>query len=373
VSPLVLSQRRRPDQVRTALVALVLAGAAVAGCAGGRDGSGSGAGADPLGRASSSPSAPTTEPGEVDPTPPDPTEAVTTAPTATRVTTTTTVAPTTTTVATTTGATPTPLPPAPVRPRDPVELAQILAATEDALSDPALPAASVPLHARQQQLLYGILVRTPEWRDAAFAAMAAEDAVRASLLVDAGAAARGSVGSPRTTVPAWSIRAPLPADELVGLYQSSEAATGVPWTVLAAVHFVETRMGRIAGTSTAGAQGPMQFMPSTWDRYGGGGDIDDDGDAIAAAAALLADRGAPDDLAGALHAYNPSDAYVAAVQAYHEAMQASPWLYRALHGWQVNISTSAGVVRLPEGYSAATEVRVEVFLDAHPDSLVDRA
>jgi len=31
--------------------------------------------------------------------------------------------------------------------------------------------------------------------------------------------------------------------------------------------------GSIQGDSTAGAQGPMQFLPSTFDAYGNGGDI----------------------------------------------------------------------------------------------------
>ena len=34
-------------------------------------------------------------------------------------------------------------------------------------------------------------------------------------------------------------------------------------------------MGRIRGTSTAGARGPMQFLPPTWVADGAGGDIKD--------------------------------------------------------------------------------------------------
>jgi hypothetical protein len=57
----------------------------------------------------------------------------------------------------------------------------------------------------------------------------------------------------------------------------------VPWEFLAAIHLVETRMGRIRGTSSAGSQGPMQFLPSTWKRCGRGGDIQATGDASLAA------------------------------------------------------------------------------------------
>jgi membrane-bound lytic murein transglycosylase B len=59
-------------------------------------------------------------------------------------------------------------------------------------------------------------------------------------------------------------------------------------------------MGRIRGVSSAGAQGPMQFLPTTWDIYGGGGDINDPCDAIRAAARLLRANSAPDDMAGAV-------------------------------------------------------------------------
>jgi membrane-bound lytic murein transglycosylase B len=46
----------------------------------------------------------------------------------------------------------------------------------------------------------------------------------------------------------------------------------------------------------------MQFLPSTWRRYGHGGDIQATGDAILAAARLLRANGAPADMAGALYA-----------------------------------------------------------------------
>jgi membrane-bound lytic murein transglycosylase B len=86
----------------------------------------------------------------------------------------------------------------------------------------------------------------------------------------------------------------------------------VGWSYLAAINFVETDFGRVIGPSSAGAQGPMQFLPATWARYGRG-DIYRPRNAIFAAARFLAGHGAPASIGPALYAYNPSWRYVDAV------------------------------------------------------------
>jgi membrane-bound lytic murein transglycosylase B len=108
-------------------------------------------------------------------------------------------------------------------------------------------------------------------------------------------------------------------------------------------------MGRIRGTSSAGARGPMQFLPATWRRYGGGGDIHVTGDAVLAAGRLLRANGAPADMARALYAYNPSRRYVRAVTAYAEQMRADRRAFLGYYQWQVYY----GDILLPEGYRSS--------------------
>jgi peptidoglycan hydrolase CwlO-like protein len=105
------------------------------------------------------------------------------------------------------------------------------------------------------------------------------------------------------------------------LYQESakEYGFGKDWYVLAAVGMVESGDGANMGPSSAGAMGPMQFLPSTWETAGvdGNGDgvanIMDPRDAIPAAARYLKAGGAPEDWYKALFSYNHADWYVVKV------------------------------------------------------------
>ncbi|WP_245691129.1 lytic transglycosylase domain-containing protein [Sinosporangium album] len=104
------------------------------------------------------------------------------------------------------------------------------------------------------------------------------------------------------------------------LYRASAAVCpGLSWTVLAAVGQVESSHGRNNGPSSAGALGPMQFMPATWKAYGIDGDGDGKADiwspydAVPSAANYLCANGAGrggEKLRKALWFYNHSWSYV---------------------------------------------------------------
>jgi hypothetical protein len=152
--------------------------------------------------------------------------------------------------------------------------------------------------------------------------------------------------SPVKTLPDFRLRSPEPADTLRAYFEEGQTRFGVDWQLLAAVMMTETRMGRIVSNSSAGAQGPMQFIPSTWAAYGLGGDIHDPHDAVLGAANYLSANGAPSDNRRALFHYNPVPAYVTAVSRYAKAMERDPDLFYAYYNWQVFVRTTHGDVRL---------------------------
>jgi hypothetical protein len=111
------------------------------------------------------------------------------------------------------------------------------------------------------------------------------------------------------------------------LFQASAAeyCPQLSWTVLAAIAQIESADGQNMGPSSAGALGPMQFLPSTWARWGidafgftGPPNIMNAWDAVPAAADYLCASGAsqgPSGYAAAIFSYNHAAWYVAEVLA----------------------------------------------------------
>lgn len=133
--------------------------------------------------------------------------------------------------------------------------------------------------------------------------------------------AAGSASAPLPVAPATPGR----PTSWVQLYRDSAAlyCPGLSWTVLAAIGQIESGDGTNEGPSSAGALGPMQFLPSTWAVYGINGfgrtgtpDIMDPLDAVPSAAHMLCADGATRDSAGlsaAIWDYNHADWYVTEV------------------------------------------------------------
>ena len=106
------------------------------------------------------------------------------------------------------------------------------------------------------------------------------------------------------------------------LFQESATryCPGMSWTVLAAIGQIESADGTNVGPSSAGALGPMQFLPSTWASWGidgfgqtGTPNVLNPYDAVPSAARLLCADGAAaggQALRSAIFAYNHATWYV---------------------------------------------------------------
>jgi soluble lytic murein transglycosylase-like protein len=266
--------------------------------------------------------------------------------------------------------TPTPAQPEPARAQpqlasDPVQIADDLVADEHALRNPASSPGADLVAARRQQKAYRVLAVHPEWD----ALTRPRIPVPLREVYDRNIDARrqlGAMGRGKATLPAWRVHAPLPADRLLGYYREAEAQSGVSWNYLAAINFVETAFGRIAGVSTAGAQGPMQFMPSTFATYGAGSDIHSARDSILAAGRFLAAHGFTRNRDSALYRYNNSNQYVRAINQYAAVIALHPDDFAGYYHWDVYYKSTAGDVVLPVGYAADAPAPVEQYLATHP-------
>ncbi|OLE00851.1 MAG: hypothetical protein AUG91_03195, partial [Actinobacteria bacterium 13_1_20CM_4_69_9] len=203
----------------------------------------------------------------------------------------------------------------------------------------------VVLDALYEQRLYRLLARDTKLSDRAVRALAPRLSSTTRDLL----AAHRELYRLTPPLPAWAtikVGPAAPAPALLAYYREAQRRFGVPWDVLASVNFVESKFGKLRNASASGAQGPMQFMPATWARYGLGGNVHDAHDAIRGAANYLHASGAPRNIRRALHAYNPSPAYVDAVLRYARAMRTDRAMFYELYNWQVFLKTPRGERRV---------------------------
>src|SRR5215211_6534664 len=176
------------------------------------------------------------------------------------------------------------------------------------------------------------------------------------------------------TRPSQEALADIPANYL-DAYRRAAGEYGIDWAILAAIGKIESGHGEGGKEvtcigSSAGAQGPMQFLPSTWATEGvdGNGDGVKDvcqyEDAIFAAANYLARSGAPQDYHAALLSYNHADWYVQDVLVQAEKYRSAEEQARtdrtsgdssgSSGGWQV---PSGGSAWPPQGWDLVDDNR----------------
>jgi membrane-bound lytic murein transglycosylase B len=244
--------------------------------------------------------------------------------------------------------------PAQAIPRQPGPLARTLAATTQELETKIAgwldaggrgrAPTDVELNALYQQRVYRLLVRKP--------ALAAAVVRRLPRALRAEARANTAAGrdllrlAPPPTTRRLRVGLPPAADALRRYYREAERRFHVRWEVLAAINFVESRFGRVRSASVAGAEGPMQFLPATWRRYGLGGNVRDPHDAILGAANYLHANGAPRNVSRALLRYNPSQLYVDAVLRYAARIRADRRAFYEYYSRQVYVRTPSGLRRI---------------------------
>ena len=137
----------------------------------------------------------------------------------------------------------------------PARLAGQLTAAETVLGDGGAPPAAMARQALIVQLACLRVAAHPGWASVVTGKVA--PARRAAAAADIAATADlVALTQPRPRLPPWRIVAAENPATLLADYRAAQAATGVGWSYLAAINFVETDFGRVAGPSSAAPRDP---------------------------------------------------------------------------------------------------------------------
>ncbi len=256
----------------------------------------------------------------------------------------------------------------PVAPTSQDEAVALFVEVENALRVDGLSDQAYADLGHTEQLIVRTLIRNTEWIPGFLEALPDELRPFGELHIEARQQLGLHVGDAPLgeNVPPWRIVDPAPAEDLLSFYRSAEQETGIEWEVLAGVNLVETVIGRIDGVSSAGAQGPMQFLPTTWPEVSQGGNVLDPSDAIHGAGRYLVQRGGLENINDGLWGYNNSFTYGNAVLAYAEMLRLDERAFRGIYNWEVYVGSVEGTLWLPVGYDQAERIPAGEYLAQNP-------
>ncbi|MHB1738622.1 MAG: lytic murein transglycosylase [Actinomycetes bacterium] len=202
-------------------------------------------------------------------------------------------------------------------------LEQTVAAREAQAADLAAGASTTVTTVDQVQTRYAALLALLAQEQSLLASLSAQAATLRAAEVAAAevaAVAQAAAAAGRGAGPVSPM--PIPAAYDLLFHAAATTCPGLSWTVLAAIGQVESGDGANLAPSSAGALGPMQFMPATFAAYA----VDADGDKVpsimspadsiyTAARYLCANAagGGPAGLRAAVYRYNHADWYVTLV------------------------------------------------------------
>jgi len=171
----------------------------------------------------------------------------------------------------------------------------------------------------------------------------------------------------------------LPPPSLIPIYQAAGTRYDVPWTVLAAINYIETDYGGDLIVSSAGAIGWMQFIPATWAQYGISADGKgtpnpyDPADAIFSAARYLRANGASQDIQAAVFAYNHADWYVQEVLWTAMLIQDAATGATGMPAMSADTAATSAVVQLPGTATPVSAGGAQAIVDPRDPSATPQA